>query len=131
VLADAQGPFLLGRRDAHRPLRRQDVARAVQVVPSTVGRAVAGKHLRCPDGRILPLAACFGADTGPKAVLQRLLDQHPEAGDAALQQLLAADGLVLARRTVAKYRAALQVPARAVPFGATAPANPASRRAAR
>ena len=80
--------------------------------PSTVGRAVRHKWLLGPTGQLTPLHACFGAATGPLDELQRLLADHPTATDGTLAGLLAERGHRLARRTVAKYRAALAVPAR-------------------
>jgi RNA polymerase sigma-54 factor len=113
TLIEHQRNFLLGDVCRHRRLLRADVAATLGVHPSTVGRAVDGKLLRCPDGRTIPIAECFGGQTGPKERLRLLFEDHPTANDTELKQLLAQDGIFLARRTVAKYRAALRLPARA------------------
>jgi RNA polymerase sigma-54 factor len=112
VLVVAQREFLTHGPSSHRALRRQDVAEAIGVHPSTVGRAVNAKWLRCPDGRVVPLSECFGAATGPMQALRQVLADHPGASDAELTQHLAEVGIQLARRTVAKYRNALCEPAR-------------------
>lgn len=112
VIAREQHGFLVEGPGAHRPLLRQQVAEQLRVHPSTVGRAVTGKHAALPDGKIVPLEACFGGATGPKAALARLLVEHPAASDAQLVRLLADVGVTLARRTVAKYRSELGVTAR-------------------
>lgn len=111
-----QATFLL-EGHSHRSLRRADVAARLGVHPSTVGRAVARKWVRCPSGRLVPLASFFGAATGPMDVLRRLLADHPASSDRALAALLAEQGHPVARRTVAKYRSALLVPARHPKFG--------------
>ncbi|WP_325118386.1 hypothetical protein [Nocardioides sp.] len=105
VLADRQRDFVLHGAEAHRPVRRREVASALDVHPSTVGRAVAGKVARCPDGRVVPLAAFFGAVTSTRSRVEQALRDHPGASDAEVSAALARTGKPLARRTVAKYRA--------------------------
>lgn len=111
VLAERQRGFLLEGPAAHRPLTRHEVAAAIGVHPATVGRAVEGKDARCPDGRLVPLSACFGGRTAVLEALRELVASHPAATDAELSDLLTARGLRVARRTVSKYRALLR-PAR-------------------
>ena len=89
----------------HRPLRRQDVAEALAVHPSTVGRVVSGKVARCPDGRTVPLSSLFGATPTTYASVAAALAALPGATDRELATHLAAAGTPIARRTVAKYRA--------------------------
>lgn len=95
-------------------LTRTEVAGAVGVHPSTVSRAVAGKVLRCPDGRLIELGDLFGTGTAIRARLLELTATPGAAGlsDAQLASRLAAEGFPIARRTVAKYRAQLGLPAR-------------------
>ena len=112
VLIERQRPFLFGDAAQHRSLRRADVASDLQMHPSTISRAVQHKWLRCPDGRTIALAACFGSRTGPEEQLRGLLARYPHANDAELAARLTAAGIPLARRTVAKYRAALGCTAR-------------------
>jgi RNA polymerase sigma-54 factor len=112
ALIVSQRDFLLIGASMHRPLRRTTLASLLGVHPSTVGRAVRDKWLQCPDGRVIPLSACFGASTGPIEVLRGALTEHPDASDARLVGLLADRGVRLARRTVTKYRARLGVSAR-------------------
>ena len=105
VLAQRQCGFVLNGDDAHVPVRRKDVAAALDVHPSTVGRAVTGKVARCPDGRLVPLTSFFGAVTSTRSRVDRALREHPGATDAVLADVLARTGPPVARRTVAKYRA--------------------------
>lgn len=125
VIAAEQRAFLVnvGRTGtgAHRCLRRADVAVLLGVHPSTIGRAVDGKWVRCPDGRVIALSACFGAATGPRELLRTTMLTHPTATDGELQRILASAGLTVARRTVAKYRGELGVRARGTKVGSPQP----------
>ncbi len=125
VIAEQQRMFLLNGGGSgtasHRTLRRADVAALLGVHPSTVGRAVNGKWLRCPDGRVLALSACFGAGTAPRELLRATMLAHPRATDKELEQVLALAGLRIARRTVAKYRLELGVRARGTKPGSPQP----------
>lgn len=104
LLAEEQAGFILQGRAAHRPLRRHDLARMLSVHPSTVGRAVQDKVARCPDGRLLPLSVFFGRTTSLLEQVSAAVADHPGATDAEIAERLAASGVPLARRTVAKYR---------------------------
>jgi RNA polymerase sigma-54 factor len=101
-----QADYLQHGPPAHRDLTRADVAAAVALHPSTVSRAVAGKALRAPDGRILELAALFGRAVPVKTRIGELAPRR--LSDEGLRAVLAAEGHTLARRTVAKYRAGLR-----------------------
>lgn len=112
VVGTRQRGFLLDGPAKHLPLSRSEVADELGIHPSTVARAVAGKHARCPDGRLVPLADCFGAATALVTVLRSLLHSHPAATDAELSRLLGARGFRAARRTVTKYRHRIGAPDR-------------------
>jgi RNA polymerase sigma-54 factor len=105
LLAEEQAGFIQHGSGHHRPLRRQDVARKLAVHPSTVGRAVQDKAARCPDGRLLPLAAFFGRTTSLLEQVSAVMSAHPDATDAEVAERLTRSGVPIARRTVAKYRA--------------------------
>lgn len=90
---------------------------------STISRAVNGKYLRCAFG-VWELRALFsqalsggqGSGTVSSAAVQerlRALVQEEDArhplSDAALEELLAREGIVVARRTIAKYREMLKI----------------------
>lgn len=111
-LGTTQEGFLLNGNGYHRPLTRADAARALGHNPATVSRVVAGKTARCPDGRLVPLAAFFGGRTAVLEELSALASNHPDASDARLAELLTAAGHPVARRTVSKYRTLLGIPAR-------------------
>lgn len=104
-LAVRQRAFIERGEQEHAHLRRQEVAAALGVHPSTVGRVVVGKVARCPDGRQVPLAGFFGGETSIRARVASALAAFPGASDRELAETLTATGNPIARRTVAKYRA--------------------------
>lgn len=104
-LAQRQWAFIVKGPGAHTPLRRNEVATALAVHPSTVGRAVADKVARCPDGRVLPLSDFFGTALSIRQRVTAALTSHPGAADREIAELLSCAGSPIARRTVAKYRA--------------------------
>ena len=114
-----QGPVAL------LPMTMAEVAAAAGLHTSTVSRAVAGAAIDTPAGtfwlRHLFTVALKGDamhDAGPaggalRARLARLVageDASHPLGDAALAEALTENGIAPARRTVAKYRAALSIP---------------------
>jgi len=107
-LVIVQEAFVRDPAASRRPLTRAVVANELGLHESTVSRAVAGKVVRLPDGRVAPLSAFFGADGGVKDALRELLATGPARSDRLLAEQLAARGHRVARRTVAKYRAELQ-----------------------
>lgn len=106
-----------------RPLTLQDIAGRVGVHESTVSRVTSGKYVQTPRG-VFELKFFFssGLDTrggeeisakSAKAIIQSLIekeDAHDPLSDQKLAEILKAQGLDIARRTVAKYREQLHVP---------------------
>jgi RNA polymerase sigma-54 factor len=108
-----------------RPLPMSKVADEVGVHLATVSRAVSGKYVQCPWG-ILPLRKFFSGgreDTNGqahsweaiRAKLQQIIDEEDKTkplSDDQIRKKLANAGIEnLARRTVAKYRKLLNIPA--------------------
>ena len=123
LIAHQAGFFLRGP-DALRPATRAAMAGGLGLHPATVGRAIAGKTIDV-DGRLWPLGQLFsaalpgaGGDISARTVQRRILalvaDEPPgrPLSDAALTEALRAEGVDIARRTVAKYRQGLRIPAR-------------------
>lgn len=104
------------------PLRMEQLADATGLHVSTISRAVNGKYLKCDRGvfelrHFFTTALHAGQDSAisPEAVqarIRELIDaedpRHP-LSDAKLEQLLAAEGISIARRTIAKYRDILRI----------------------
>lgn len=100
-----------------------DMAEILEVHVSTISRAVAGKYVQTPFG-VVALRSFFqsGVDTrtggdrsasGVKQTIAALIAaENPKSplSDDQLAAVLKKDGLVIARRTVTKYREELGVP---------------------
>jgi len=122
-IVEFQRDFLDKGRAYMRPLILRDVAERVGVHESTVSRVVSNKYMQTPRG-ILPMKYFFntgigtmdGGDVSAMRVKERLKSlvdgedpRHP-LSDQVLADLLKREGILLARRTVAKYREELNIP---------------------
>ncbi len=122
-LLKQQAAFLEFGDSALRPLTLREVAAEVGLHESTVSRAVARKYARTPRGT-MTLRSFFasGIDSGNggetsstaiQAMIRQLIDgENPRKpmSDARLAESLKATGVPVARRTVAKYREAMNIP---------------------
>ncbi len=110
ALVAYQSEFLLKDERWLQPLTRAQLADTVGVHESTVSRAIASKYAEIPGGRIVALADFFDGSLKAKYVIKELVSQesHPLT-DGDLVELLAKEGIAVARRTVAKYRQALGI----------------------
>lgn len=123
-IVEIQQPFLEQGIMQLKPLTLKDVAGAVGVHESTVSRATANKYIQTPRG-LFPMKFFFSSalsgDGGEdysshsiKSYLQKLIDQeNPQSplSDQQLTELLEEDGINISRRTIAKYREELSIPA--------------------
>jgi RNA polymerase sigma-54 factor len=104
-----QQAFLDEGAAALKPLTRARVAQIVGFHESTVSRATASKYAMLPDRRVIPMADFFTPSLAPKEVMQHILREEPHLTDAEIAVRLRRKGVVIARRTVAKYRAQLGI----------------------
>ncbi len=123
VMADAQASWLRGKGGLV-PLTMTALAAQLDLDKSTVSRAVAGISLRTPRGvlelrALLPLPVSRRnpglTPEAARAALQQVLADWPagqRVSDAGLAEALARRGVLLSRRTLAKYRAAMGIAAR-------------------
>lgn len=123
VVVTAQRDFFDQGPQAVRPLPMTQVADQLGVHVATVSRAVAGKYLQTPRG-IFPLRQFFTGGTqnesgedvsweSIKAAMREVVDAEDKTSplsDDAIADALKAKGVEIARRTVAKYRAQLDIP---------------------
>lgn len=122
VIGEVQEDYFLSRCEHLLPLTLAEVAEQADVHESTVSRAVRGKYIQTPKG-IFALKDFFkrGYTTGNTAVssdgictmLRELIDgENPmkPLSDQKLTDALAERGIVIARRTVAKYREGMGIP---------------------
>ena len=117
-----QQAFLEHGMAALGPMKRRDIADAVGLNESTVGRAAQDKFAATPQGTFA-LTALFSARIGDlnggaghaagavRHRLRTLIGAEAAAlSDAALTRMLRAEGYDISRRTVAKYRGVLRIP---------------------
>ena len=123
VLIRTQGAFLDYGPEELRPLTMKQAGEMLGLNESTISRAVAGKSVKTPRGEF-PLKYFFssgfksddGEDIAARAVQEKIRaiisseDPRDPLSDDKISQLLAADGLNVARRTIAKYRDILKIP---------------------
>lgn len=120
AILEAQRPFFAGRTGELAPMSLLSLSESLGLHPSTISRATRDKYLQCRQGTY-PLRYFFSRSVGDpgtsrQAVKQRLLalvreeDPRRPLSDRRLCQLLAEDGVQIARRTVAKYRMELRLP---------------------
>ncbi len=105
-----------------RPLVLKDVADDIGMHESTISRATANKYAHTPQG-IFELKFFFtsgvkaadGEDVSAETVKERIRtmvaseDRHNPLSDQAIAEMLRAEKINIARRTVAKYRQALGI----------------------
>lgn len=88
------------------PLTRASLAVELEVHESTISRAVSGKAVQLPNGRIVPLSKMFDRSLHIRTELRQIIGQESRPlTDTELVVLLKNKGYRIARRTVAKYRA--------------------------
>ena len=123
IIRQQEGFFLYGIQYL-KPLVLRDIAEAIEMHESTVSRVTSNKFMASPRG-IFELKYFFtasiatadgGANLSAEAVRARikaLIDaESPKKilSDDKLVDILRAEGIDIARRTVAKYREALRLP---------------------
>lgn len=118
-----QSEFLEYGENAIKPLSMQSLAKKLSLNISTISRAIANKYINTPFGNfelkhfIARKAKTDNSKTfSTRQVLElleseiKLEDKYKPLSDQELVQNLAKNGIVLARRTVAKYREILGIP---------------------
>ncbi len=121
-IVQRQSAFLDQGDEAMEPMVLRDVAEAVEMHESTISRVTTGKYMHTPRGVYefryffsSHVAATDGteiASTAIRAKIRKLIageDPASPLSDSRIAELLAADGARVARRTVAKYREAMQI----------------------
>jgi len=105
-----------------KPLTMVQIAEVVGVHETTVSRAVSGKYIQTPQG-IFEMKYFFTAgiqtasgdgmsNTSVKDMISEIFkqeDQGKPLSDQAVVRMLQEKGIVIARRTVAKYRTELNI----------------------
>jgi RNA polymerase sigma-54 factor len=121
-IVESQQEFLEQGEIAMKPMVLKDISEAIGVHESTVSRATTRKYMLTPRG-LFELKYFFSSHvrtdrgatvsaTAVKARLQVLLENEPPGqplSDQELSDLLRSTGIIVARRTVAKYRESLGI----------------------
>ena len=124
AIVDRQHAFFSHGAIGMRPLVLREIADVLELHESTISRVTTNKYMSTPFG-VFELKYFFGShvatDTGGaasstaiRALIKQLIgdeDTKEPLSDSRIAELLAEQGLVVARRTVAKYREALKIPA--------------------
>ncbi len=106
-----------------RPLVLRDVANDIGMHESTVSRVVNNKYMHTPQGVYemkfffhSGINSSFGESVSSVTIKQKIKkiieaeDQRRPLSDSKIMNMLQHEGLVLARRTIAKYREELKIP---------------------
>jgi RNA polymerase sigma-54 factor len=105
-LAAIQRKFILHGDAYLEPCTRASLANELGVHESTISRAVSNKAVQLPSGRIVPMSKLFDRSLHIRTALRQLISQENKPyTDTQLAEMLDRQGYVVARRTVAKYRA--------------------------
>nr|WP_072324489.1 RNA polymerase factor sigma-54 [Marinospirillum alkaliphilum] len=122
-IVEVQQDFLEKGEEYMKPMVLADIATAIEMHESTVSRATTQKYIHTPRG-IFELKYFFSShvstaeggeasSTAIRAMLKKLISAEPPRkplSDSKLADLLADSGIQIARRTVAKYREAMNIP---------------------
>ena len=114
IIVREQRAFFLHRYSVL-PLRVDDVAREMGVHETTIYRAVQGKYLYCSRG-LLPLNYFFPKEvsggtstTRVKELIAEYCRVNEKVSDRAIAEMLEERDITISRRTVAKYRAQMDI----------------------
>jgi RNA polymerase sigma-54 factor len=122
-IVSRQHEFLEHGDEAMKPLVLRDVAEAIGMHESTISRVTTSKYMHTPRG-IFEFKYFFSShlatddgeeqsSTAVRAKIRKLIGAENPAkplSDSKMAALLGAEGITVARRTVAKYREALRIP---------------------
>jgi RNA polymerase sigma-54 factor len=113
TIVEFQENFLRGGVRELRPLTRALVAQQVGVHESTVSRATANKYVMLPNKKVIPFSDFFTPSLSTKDIIKEIIERESQKGepltDRKICDLLLDEGIRIARRTVAKYRAELGI----------------------
>lgn len=124
AIVERQREFFTHGEVAMRPLVLREIAEVLGLHESTISRVTTQKYMLTPTGTF-ELKYFFGShvatDTGGaasstaiRALIKQLVaaeDIRQPLSDSRLAEMLGEQGIVVARRTVAKYRESLRIPA--------------------
>jgi RNA polymerase sigma-54 factor len=123
AIVDRQRHFFEHGEVAMRPLVLREIAETLSLHESTISRVTTQKYMATPRGtyelkyffgsHVATDAGGSASSTAIRALIKQLVaaeDSRAPLSDARISQILAEQGIVVARRTIAKYRESLQIP---------------------
>ena len=123
AIVDRQRHFLEHGEVAMRPLVLREIAQVLGLHESTISRVTTQKFMATPRGtfelkyffgsHVATEAGGAASSTAIRALIKQLVsaeDAKAPLSDARISQILGEQGIVVARRTIAKYRESLQIP---------------------
>src|SRR3954454_19237387 len=123
AIVDRQRHFLEHGEVAMRPLVLREIAETLSLHESTISRVTTQKYMATPRGtfelkyffgsHVATEAGGAASSTAIRALIKQLVsaeDDKSPLSDARISQILGEQGIVVARRTIAKYRESLQIP---------------------
>jgi RNA polymerase sigma-54 factor len=123
AIVERQRHFLEHGEVAMRPLVLREIAQALGLHESTISRVTTQKFMATPRGtfelkyffgsHVATEAGGAASSTAIRALIKQLVsaeDAKAPLSDARISQILGEQGIVVARRTIAKYRESLQIP---------------------
>jgi len=110
AVVEYQKEFLLHGPSHLRRLRQKDVARELGLHESSICRALANKHCRLPSGELVSFELFFDCALPVREMISKIISISSDPlTDGEIAKRLAEQGVVIARRTVAKYRDQLRL----------------------
>lgn len=127
AVTDFQRDFFEKGRRFLKPVTMKQIAERAGIHESTVSRAVSGKYIQCPQGvyelkYFFSGGSSFSAESGEvdsatseglKSMIVQLVeaeDRTSPMSDRRIAEAILIKGIVISRRTVAKYREELGIP---------------------
>ena len=123
AIVDRQRHFFEHGEVAMRPLVLREIAETLGLHESTISRVTTQKYMATPRGtfelkyffgsHVATEAGGAASSTAIRALIKQLVaaeDARTPLSDAKISQILGQQGIVVARRTIAKYRESLQIP---------------------
>jgi RNA polymerase sigma-54 factor len=121
-IVERQSEFLEQGDEHMRPMILRNIAEAIGMHESTVSRITSGKYMHTPRG-VFELRYFFSSQvegedgsgtssTAIRAKIRKLIREENPANplsDSRIAELLSAEGIPVARRTVAKYRESMHL----------------------
>ncbi|NVK20966.1 MAG: RNA polymerase factor sigma-54 [Kangiellaceae bacterium] len=123
LIVEHQQDFFEHGEESLKPLRLQDIAEKLEMHESTISRATKNKYLQSSQG-VFEMKYFFSnaipndrggelSSTAIKSKIKTMIQAEPSRkplSDNTIVDMLQQEGIQIARRTIAKYREALNIP---------------------